>query len=113
MKLIFIYNADCGMMNTLLDIGHKIINPDTYTCNLCKLTYDTFKENAKWKKFREESNHEMEFLHKDEFEEKYGVKFEYPLILKEEEGTLKETISKAHLEAFKTLDELIDSISKL
>ena len=114
MKLIFVYNADSGMMNTLLDIGQKIINPDTYTCNLCKLTFDTFKENAKWKKFREENSHEMEYLHKDEFEEKYKVQYEYPLVLKEEEeGILKEAVSKALLESFETLNELIASISKL
>lgn len=113
MKLIFIYNADSGMMNTLLDMGHKVVNPDTYTCNLCKLTYGTFKENAKWKKFREESIHKMEFYHKDEFEKKYGVKFEYPLILKEDKGVLQEVISKSLLEGFKSLDELIDSVSKL
>ena len=113
MKLIFIYNADSGMMNTLLDIGHKVVNPDTYSCNLCKLTYGTFKENARWKKFREESDHEMKFFHKDEFEKEYGVKFEYPIILREDGGDLQEVISKTHLESFKSLDELIDSISKL
>lgn len=113
MKLIFIYNADSGMMNTLLDIGHKVVNPDTYSCNLCKLTYGTFKENAKWKKFREESLHEMEFYHKDEFEKKYGVKFDYPLILKDEKGELQEVVSKSVLEGFKSLDELIDSLSKI
>ncbi|GLI54497.1 hypothetical protein PM10SUCC1_00120 [Propionigenium maris DSM 9537] len=112
MKLIFVYNADSGMINTLLDIGHKIVNPETYTCNLCKLTYDTFKENAKWKKFREDSVYEMEFFHRDEFEGRYKVKFEYPVVLREDNGNLEEAISKSLLESFKSLDELIDSISK-
>ncbi len=113
MKLIFVYNADSGMINTLLDIGHKIVNPETYTCNLCKLTYDTFKENAKWKKFREESVHEMRFFHRDEFEREYESKFEYPVILKEEEGKFEEGVSKSLLESFKSLEELIGFLSKL
>lgn len=113
MKLIFVYNADSGLANTLLDIGHKIVSPDTYTCNLCKLTFDTFKESAKWKEFRESSSHVMEFLHKDEFEEKYGTQFEYPVILKEEDGILKEAISKELLDNFKSLDELVETVSKL
>ncbi len=30
MKIVFVYNANSGLMNTVLDIGHKIISPDTY-----------------------------------------------------------------------------------
>ena len=27
MKIIFVYNADSGFVNSLLDIGHKVIAP--------------------------------------------------------------------------------------
>ena len=115
MKLIFIYNADSGLMNTLMDIGHKAISPQTYQCNLCDLTFGLFSENKKWKKFREESNTEMEFLHRDEFEQKYAQKFEYPIILKEdkESKNLSIMISQAELNQIQTLDELIFQINHL
>ncbi len=52
-KLIFVYNANSGALNSLMDSVHKIISPKTYDCKLCDLTYDVFKENELWSRFRE------------------------------------------------------------
>ncbi|NJM95354.1 MAG: GTPase, partial [Acaryochloridaceae cyanobacterium CSU_5_19] len=41
-RLIFVYNANSGGINTALDIAHKLLSPSTYRCNLCRLTHDTF-----------------------------------------------------------------------
>ena len=112
MKLIFVYNADSGLMNTLMDIGHKAISPQTYQCNLCDLTYGLFSENQQWRKFREESNTEMEFLHRDEFEQKYDRQFEYPVVLKQDRD-LSPMISKSELNKIQTLDELISQVESL
>lgn len=112
MKLIFVYNADSGLVNTLMDIGHKAISPQTYECNLCDLTFGIFKEHKKWKEFRKESNTEMEFLHRDEFEQKYGQKFDYPVILKQDDE-LSVTIDRAELNQIQTLDELISKVEGL
>ena len=109
MKLIFVYNADSGLVNTLMDIGHKAISPQTYECNLCGLTFGMFKEHKKWKEFREQSDTEMEFLHRDEFEQKYQQKFDYPLVLKQN-GDLQIVISQAELNQIKTLDELVAKV---
>lgn len=112
MRLIFVYNADSGLLNTLMDIGHKIIKPETYTCNLCNLTFGNFTENQKWKEFRESTNIEMEFLHRDEFEEKYHIELDCPVILTGPEP-LETVISKKQLEEFKSLDELISAVEEL
>ena len=112
MKLIFVYNADSGLLNTLMDIGHKIIKPETYTCNLCNLTFGNFSENRKWKEFRENTDIEMEFLHRDEFETKYEMKLACPVILKGADP-LEIAISKEQLEEFKSLDELIKAVKEL
>ncbi|MDJ0535794.1 MAG: GTPase [Xenococcaceae cyanobacterium MO_207.B15] len=109
MKLIFVYNADSGWMNTLIDIGHKALSPQTYECNLCGLTFGLVSEHKQWKQFREESDTEMEFLHRDEFEQKYARKFKYPVILKED-NDLSVAISQAELNQIKTLDELISQV---
>ena len=112
MKLIFVYNADSGLLNKLMDIGHKIISPETYSCNLCNLTFDNFSENKKWKEFRENSKIGMEFLHRDEFEEKYSIKIPCPVILK---GTNppEVALAKEKLEEMKSLGELIDAVNGL
>ena len=112
MKLIFVYNADSGLMNTLMDIGHKAISPQTYNCNLCGLTFGLLSEHKQWKQFREASDTEMEFLHRDEFEQKYNRKFEYPVVLKQDEN-LVVMIPKTELNKIKTLDELILQVQSL
>ena len=38
-ELLFVYNADTGLFNTVADAAHKILSPSTYSCNLCKVTY--------------------------------------------------------------------------
>ncbi len=89
-KLIFVYNANSGALNSLIDSAHKIISPKTYDCKLCDLTYDVFKENELWSRFRESVTHnypklQLEFLHKNEFEKVYWSKwlpkYSYPIIL--------------------------------
>jgi hypothetical protein len=86
MTLLFIYNANSGKLNALFGVGHKLISPSTYKCNLCALTFDTFSENNIWKSFREESEIAMEFFHIDEFEKEFPEeKFEYPNYFKKRE----------------------------
>ncbi|MCI5227455.1 MAG: GTPase [Candidatus Electrothrix sp. AX2] len=84
MKIIFVYNAESGPINTLLDIGHKFLRPDTYSCALCSLTHGVLREKEAWQQYRAATEHELEFLHKDEFEEKYGKRAgqTYPVILR-------------------------------
>jgi len=113
-KLIFVYNADSGKMNAYLDMMHKVVSPGTYPCSLCDITHGVFKEREKWKRFRENSDVSMEFLHKDEFQKKYaskfGHKFEFPVVLFEEKNLLSLFISKVELAKMDDEDELISLI---
>ncbi|WP_241234677.1 hypothetical protein [Nonlabens ponticola] len=52
-KLIFVYNANSGRINSWLDSAHKIISPSTYQCKLCELTHGAFTEHDEWSRFRE------------------------------------------------------------
>ena len=58
-------------------------------------------EKSNWKKFKAESDIQMEFLHKDEFKRQYaskfGHKFSFPIILAK---------ANLELEVFATTDEL-------
>ena len=112
MKLIFVYNANSGMINVIKDIGHKIMSPETYDCFLCSLTHGTFKEDPKWKSFRESSSIDMEFLHRDEFEQKYGMKHTYPVILKQD-SQVEVVLSREQLGELTSLDDLILTIKGL
>ena len=112
MQLLFVYNADSGMVNTVKDIGHKLLSPQTYDCFLCSLTHGAFRENPKWRAFREEARMEMIFLHRDEFEHKYQTTMEYPLVLRKAEG-LDVVIPRGKLENMSSIEELIDAVSNV
>jgi hypothetical protein len=38
-ELLFVYNADAGLVTGLLDTLHKVLSPSTYSCSLCAITY--------------------------------------------------------------------------
>ena len=71
-RLLFVYNADSGLFNTVTDIAHKLLSPSTYTCDLCALTHGHFKVRDKWVGFLQNLDADCEFLHRDEFHAKYG-----------------------------------------
>ncbi|MCP5047279.1 MAG: GTPase [bacterium] len=112
MKLIFIYNADSGKLNALFDAAHKLIKPETYRCSLCALTHNAVSEKKAWKTFREKSGLELDFLHKDEFEDKYNMSFEYPVILKDT-GKVEPLLNARDISAMPSVEERIKQIEKV
>lgn len=72
-SILFVYNADSGFFNTLTDTAHKLFSPQTYQCNLCAITYGTFAIRKEWQEFLQTLDAELEFLHRDELKEKYGI----------------------------------------
>ena len=115
-KLIFVYNANSGKRNAILDSMHKVLSPSTYDCNLCDITYGLVSENHTWKRFREESKHDMVFLHKDEFAKKYaskfGAKFTFPIVLVEGTGGLEVFIGTEELNDLKSPYTLIQLVQE-
>lgn len=113
-KLIFIYNANSGIRNKVIDSAHKILRPSTYPCKLCDLTYGAFKENRSWREFRKESTFEMEFLHKDEFKRQYaskfGHKFDWPIVLSSSNEDFEVFISCDEMNGLASAKELIHLI---
>ena len=110
-KLIFVYNANSGARNAILDSMHKVFSPSTYACSLCDITYGVVSENKVWRAFREQSKHQMEFLHKDEFTKayasKFGHKFDFPIVLMEGEIGLEVLIRPLELNDLSGARDLI------
>ncbi|WP_229732489.1 GTPase [Muriicola marianensis] len=113
-KLLFVYNADSGLGNNLLDAAHKILNPATYDCRLCELTYGAFREKRSWKAFREQSEATMEFLHKDEFLKTYSSKFlpaySFPIVLEVTAHDMEVFLGTEELNALNHTDDLIRKV---
>ena len=51
LKLIFIYNADSGIINSIKDFFHKTLRPETYECNLCAVSYGNLAMKSEWKNY--------------------------------------------------------------
>jgi hypothetical protein len=113
-KLIFVYNADSGLVNALKDCTHKLLNPKTYPCKLCDLTYGAFTERRKWKAFRKNFDAEMIFLHADEFYEQYRSKFlpkyNLPIVLIQKGYTLDVFIDESAMHSCENLNQFIDLV---
>ncbi|HEX9918308.1 MAG TPA: hypothetical protein VGA87_04020 [Pyrinomonadaceae bacterium] len=110
--LIFVYNAESGLFNTLGDVAHKIFSPDTYACNLCALTHTAFGMRHEWREFLESLDARLEFLHADELPARYGVRgLPLPAILRRRGGSLEELLDAAAINSCATLDELKRAIT--
>lgn len=105
--LVFVYNADSGFVNALLDIGHKIVSPKTYSCNLCATTHSTFSMRDEWKNFVAGIAVPVEFLHRDELAQRYGLRdSKLPAIFRKTENGLKEWITEEEINRCVSLDDL-------
>ncbi|MBI5659455.1 MAG: GTPase [Nitrosomonadales bacterium] len=95
----------------MFDIAHKVISPSTYQCALCSLTHNALSEKSEWADFRKSSRHDLQFLHKNEFEAQYSTRFDYPVIL-DITGEMKTLFSNLELAEFKNVKDLIAGIEK-
>jgi len=113
-KLVFVYNADSGLFNTMSDIAHKIFSPSTYNCQLCALTHSYFSAKDEWKAFLNTIDLPMVFLHKDEFLTKYQhYEIKLPAIFIEEANELALLINADALNQCNSLDELKTLINEV
>ena len=111
-KLIFIYNADSGLVNTVKDFWHKALRPSTYQCNLCQTTFGVFGAKKEWKSFINDLGIESEFLHRDEFLGKYDIKdAKYPSAYILKNGNLSIFISQEEMNKVTTLTEMEELVS--
>ena len=125
--LVFVYNADSGMLNLVKDIAHKLLSPSTYPCSLCDLTYSAFGERKSWVRFRKALPVSQEYLHIDEFVSQYRDSMsvaqlgatQYPAVLRlcdgaESEGrTLELVATKQQIDACKSQKALKSLVRSL
>jgi len=111
--IIFIYNADSGVFNLLADMAHKAISPSTYNCQLCMLTHGHFGMREQWSEFLNGLGCELEFLHRDEFNNNYpGHKAELPALFMNRDGDTELLLGVAAINACDTMDVLIEAFNE-
>ncbi len=105
--VVFVYNADSGLFNTLADAAHKLFSPRTYRCNLCALTHATLGMRKEWKRFLDGLDATPEFLHADELRARYGVAgVPLPAVFRRDGGRLRLLLGADSINACRTLDDL-------
>ncbi len=103
--LLFVYNAKSGNVNMVLDYVHKLVSPDTYECNLCKLTYDNFGRIKKWNHFKNSLDLSIKYYYEDDLIQlNLDPSMELPVILT---GDKKLLIDSKEINKCKTVEELI------
>ena len=111
-KLVFIYNADSGLLNSFRDYFKKKRSPETYECNLCMQTFGSFSMKKDWKSYIKNLDIDTEFSHKDGFEKRYDVKnAKYPSAYLRNGASMKIFISVDEMNKVKSLDEMKDLVS--
>lgn len=98
MKLIFVYNADGGMIASLTDSLHKAVSPQAYPCNLCRITYAPVIMKKEWKHFVANLPYRATFLHRDEFKKQYpNMNAALPAIFTEDETGVRVLVPAAEI----------------
>ena len=100
----FIYNAQSGKLNALFDIAHKVLSPQTYSCDLCQITHDAFTENAAFTALK--SRHPIELFHIDEYEARYPAEDHYPVIVVRRKGEIVQRVSRERIGQLRSVDDL-------
>lgn len=106
-RLLFVYNADSGFFNALMDSAHKVFSPDTYACSLCRFTHGITGMLLPWKNFLESLHLPLVFLHRDQFRREHpGAAPTLPVILCEQRGRREVLISAEEINAAGGLEGL-------
>lgn len=110
MKLIFVYNADTGLVAQVGHLMHRVLSPATYECNLCKISYGYITMNASWRKFIDNLGDDVtvEFLHRDEFHRTYPryQSTALPAAFREDEERLELLITADQINQITSTDQL-------
>jgi hypothetical protein len=112
--LIFVYNADSGLVALLGDITHRIVSPQTYPCKLCALTYSLNGAIADWKNFTASLEQRVIFLHRDELQKLYGITdVPLPAVFKVNDSQPHLWINAEQINRCQTLDDLKQLIKEM
>lgn len=109
--LLFVYNADSGLIAALFDSAHKLLSPSTYDCQLCALTHGLTGPREQWSAFLKTLDVPMEFLHREEFRRRHpqlAASNTLPAIFREHDGTLNLLLDGTVLRGMANLDTLIE-----
>ena len=110
MEIIFIYNANSGFFSGIMDSAHKLLSPDTYSCDLCSITHGLAGPKKEWKDFLNNLNYPVKFYHKDDLPEAYR-NLALPVILANSKQDFEILMSNDEMSAMKNVSQMVDMLN--
>lgn len=106
--LVFVYNTNGGVLNSVVDLFRGLFAPKSYPCNLCRLTYAGLGMNKRWWEHLKGLGLPLVFLHRNELKKKYGISnADLPAVFKPAGDRLTLLIDADEINRCKDLDSLI------
>jgi hypothetical protein len=111
-RLVFVYNANAGLIAGALDSIHKTLSPDTYACDLCAITHGFFTMRPQWRAWLKSLPHEPEFYHRPDFRAAFPELADEPLPLVglAKEGRFSILLDAKALGRVTNVDDLVASL---
>jgi hypothetical protein len=108
-RLVFVYNANAGLLAGALDSIHKTLSPGTYACDLCALTYGALTMRPSWRRWLQSIPMETDFYHRPDFRLAYAEYANEPLPLVgiASNADLSVLLDRDALSNVQSLDQLI------
>jgi hypothetical protein len=107
-KLLFVYNAEAGLVQGFLDSVHKVVSPQTYECDLCAITYGLTSMKPQWRDWLKGLGVPVQFYHRADFHAAWpGTDVKLPVILAEREGEIEILVGAEDFKSATTVDGLI------
>lgn len=113
-RLLFVYNAEAGLVAGLMDSIHKLVSPDTYPCGLCAITYGAVRMDPRWRAWLKSAPFEAVFHHRADFRAAYpGVDIALPAVLLSDSNGFRTLLDADDFASIRDLDTLIARLDAL
>jgi hypothetical protein len=110
-RLVFVYNADAGLANALLDWGHKIVSPSTYACSLCGVSYGHFGMKGEWRDFIASLGVPVTFAYRDQWTAETGEAGDPPALwIVHPDGRRERLMQRADFDACASLGAMMTRV---
>ncbi len=111
-ELLFVYNADSSPIAQFTDLFIKLFAPKKYSCNLCLVTYGILRMKRTWKVFVDQLPHDVRFLHRGEFRDRYGDDSDLPAAFIVGNDELVPFITAREINGVRSVGELIELVKQ-
>ena len=113
-RLIFVYNANAGLLAGAFDSIHKLVSPATYPCSLCAVTYGALRMDPRWRAYLGRLPYAVDFYHRPDFRAAFPehAGLALPLVALASESALEVLLSADDLDATTTIDGLIAVLNR-